>query len=512
MKVFEIGRLSENNCCINNSTVSRRHATLTLDDDGQHGTLRDLNSSQGTYVNGNPQRIVGEVRVSRKDVIRFGSEVTNIDGIIKMANQTKFSKPFHGTQSGQDCKTIGKSPENQIVLNYDDVSRKHAMIYKDSTGSIIIEDLNSTNGTYVNGIKVTSKKLVAGDKVTITRNYPIEWQSLFGGNVGPSPREKSSMGNWLKIAAAVVLVALIGGGVYVLYDHLKKDQGEEVVEINKEYIYKKYHSAVCWVLVEYGYQVYVDGDNFTPILCQYCEITPRETVHIEGNSLVGGTIGAEGTAFFISKDGKLATNLHVSRPWLFSDDAETLESVTNQILAILATRNPILTRSKVEVKGVVEGMYIIPDCLPVSQANAVECEEYRGHNDIEKDVAVLQTKTRKLPEGVTDIVDIDNANVTEDALTEGRTVYTIGYPYGMDVAMDSNENLKNQVHEGSITQNRGDYEFGHDAATAGGASGSPIWNKEGELIGIHHAGMTGVTGAQGFNRAIKAKYLLELIK
>ena len=78
--------------------------------------------------------------------------------------------------------------------------------------------------------------------------------------------------------------------------------------------------------------------------------------------------------------------------------------------------------------------------------------------------------------------------------------------------MNSNLELKNQVHGGSITQNRGDYEFGHDAETAGGASGSPIINDKGKLIGIHHAGMTGVTGAQGFNWAIKAKYISELLK
>jgi hypothetical protein len=37
-------------------------------------------------------------------------------------------------------------------------------------------------------------------------------------------------------------------------------------------------------------------------------------------------------------------------------------------------------------------------------------------------------------------------------------------------------------------------------------------NDKGRLVGIHHAGMTGVTGAQGFNRAIKAKYIYDLLK
>ena len=157
-------------------------------------------------------------------------------------------------------------------------------------------------------------------------------------------------------------------------------------------------------------------------------------------------------------------------------------------------------------------MDIVPDGLPISESNAIECEEIKGYDDVNKDVAILQTKTRKLPIDVKNIIDINKADLSEDVLTEGRTVFTIGFPYGADIALDSNQDLKNQVHDGAVTQNRGDYEFGHDAETAGGASGSPIFNDKGKLIGVHHAGMTGVTGAQGFNRAIKAKYVVDLVK
>ncbi|MDE5981207.1 MAG: serine protease, partial [Bacteroidaceae bacterium] len=104
---------------------------------------------------------------------------------------------------------------------------------------------------------------------------------------------------------------------------------------------------------------------------------------------------------------------------------------------------------------------------------------------------------------------INDSDASEEALTEGRTLFTIGFPYGANIAQDSRRDLKNQVHGGSVTQNKGEYEFGHDAETAGGASGSPILNDKGCLIGVHHAG---VTGSQGFNYAIKVKYLIDLIK
>jgi V8-like Glu-specific endopeptidase len=84
------------------------------------------------------------------------------------------------------------------------------------------------------------------------------------------------------------------------------------------------------------------------------------------------------------------------------------------------------------------------------------------------------------------------------------------YTLSVFLMADTEKGLQNQLQSGSITQSRGDYEFGHNAATAGGASGSPVLNEKGKLIGVHHAGMTGLTGAQGFNWAIKAKFVLEL--
>ena len=61
---------------------------------------------------------------------------------------------------------IGRSSELDIVLVEDMVSRKHAKITL--TGSkITIEDLGSTNGTFVNGEKVKSSRLKEGDRILV---------------------------------------------------------------------------------------------------------------------------------------------------------------------------------------------------------------------------------------------------------------------------------------------------------------------------------------------------------
>lgn len=61
---------------------------------------------------------------------------------------------------------IGRSSELDIVLVEDMVSRKHAKITL-SAGKITIEDLGSTNGTFVNGEKVKTSRLKEGDRILV---------------------------------------------------------------------------------------------------------------------------------------------------------------------------------------------------------------------------------------------------------------------------------------------------------------------------------------------------------
>lgn len=61
---------------------------------------------------------------------------------------------------------IGRTPENQIRLNKPAVSRRHAQIAQSESG-YILRDLNSENGSYVNGERVKERSLADGDRVQI---------------------------------------------------------------------------------------------------------------------------------------------------------------------------------------------------------------------------------------------------------------------------------------------------------------------------------------------------------
>ncbi len=65
--------------------------------------------------------------------------------------------------------TIGREEGNVLRLNDERVSRYHAKVQSDS-GEIILTDLESTNGTRVNGAVVQIRRLRAGDRVAVGRS------------------------------------------------------------------------------------------------------------------------------------------------------------------------------------------------------------------------------------------------------------------------------------------------------------------------------------------------------
>ena len=64
--------------------------------------------------------------------------------------------------------TIGRAPDNAVIIDNPAVSGHHARVFSES-GAVILEDLNSTNGTFVNGTRVQSAQLSSGDRLQIGR-------------------------------------------------------------------------------------------------------------------------------------------------------------------------------------------------------------------------------------------------------------------------------------------------------------------------------------------------------
>ncbi len=69
---------------------------------------------------------------------------------------------------GPNSTLIGRNPSTHVTLTDEGTSREHAVISHDD-GVYTIEDLQSTNGTKVNGKRVRIAELHDGDEVQIGR-------------------------------------------------------------------------------------------------------------------------------------------------------------------------------------------------------------------------------------------------------------------------------------------------------------------------------------------------------
>jgi len=67
---------------------------------------------------------------------------------------------------GDSPLIIGRSPDVEVTINDSNVSRRHAEVWRTAEG-VAIRDLESTNGTFVNGHRVSAVSLSPRDDVTI---------------------------------------------------------------------------------------------------------------------------------------------------------------------------------------------------------------------------------------------------------------------------------------------------------------------------------------------------------
>src|SRR4029077_11810669 len=81
-------------------------------------------------------------------------------------------------------ETIGRVQGNDIILPKGNVSKRHSRIVL-KAGKFIIVDLKSTNGTYVNGRKITSPLVIKGSDKIYIGDYILSVEDEAGGDAGP---------------------------------------------------------------------------------------------------------------------------------------------------------------------------------------------------------------------------------------------------------------------------------------------------------------------------------------
>ncbi|MCO4763608.1 MAG: FHA domain-containing protein [Myxococcales bacterium] len=192
---FVIGRSQSCDIVLAADNVSRRHGRLFTVDGRCY--VEDLKAANGVWLNG--KRIYNVTELPRSAQVRIGDFYLHIEGaaFARPMGPSTFANlvPVHGGNESfelnRQTTLIGRGKDCTLVINDPSVSRIHTKITQDDEGRVMVEDLRSSNGTYVNERRVDVQGLRHGDRVrfgTVGFIYQVEGEELASV---PAPAEWS---------------------------------------------------------------------------------------------------------------------------------------------------------------------------------------------------------------------------------------------------------------------------------------------------------------------------------
>lgn len=167
-----------------------------------------------------------------------------------------------------------------------------------------------------------------------------------------------------------------------------------------------------------------------------------------------------------------------------------------------------ITQSDIKITPKRVRVYIAMHGTEISPSSIIPCKVINLSSDNAIDVALVQTKDKKLPKQVTDFIHLDSASTADQNIKPGTKAYMLGYPMGTTLA-STKKGIRVQIYEGQINKESDGTSLQYNITSTHGASGSPVINDCGQLIAVNYAGFD---EAQGFNFGIVAKHALELFK
>ncbi|MCU0439669.1 MAG: FHA domain-containing protein [Raineya sp.] len=427
--------------------------------------------------------------------------------------------------------TIGKSSHNQIIIQDPYVSKEHLQITQDEQGNFFLEDLSSTNGTFVNGKKATSTILQLNDIVKIGDTI-LPWQSYFTEKQAYNDVQtgellkKISLGrasnNDFVISNTTVsshhaYLEIYKNGLLKIIDN-QSSNGTFInsKKINFAFITNKDSIALGDYTLSLN-QVLSTLVSQPSSTKQITEKAPQKNLifGIIFVSLVILGLGILATFYLLSNDYKIPENSQKKQDTLQKDSlkkdnkglSDLIEQAENSVFLVTPY-------ARGAAQGYGSGFFVTDTGIGVSNHhvfNSGNSWSIKLKNGKTHKVTKILKQDSKLDYVIfeTDAKNVKGLPIATEIPRKGHDVFVIGNPQGLELSVTKGIISGIRNYDTVIGQvSDGDDYLQMDAPISSGNSGGPVFNMQGEVVGISTMVITPIGGvSQNLNLAINIQKL-----
>lgn len=550
MKLLKIGHDSKCNIILSAPTVSALHAEMLLLDDGNI-ILTDMGSTNGTFVKGVKIAPGVDETIHRGDRVVFATTKLDWDTIPDITKEyAKYKQVIN----------IGKSYRNDIRLTNNICSRYHATLRITKDNKALLVDSGSKNGTKVNGIAIQpnkEKQIKPGDNVMCADEDITE-------EIKPYiPNTKAKI---IKILSAVACIAVLVVGGILAYPYIFPDGNydKELVTAMEKDGPAVLRPATVYVRACYHYEVTIEDCSIADEIWDSFKFNDPELVRPyqataffvdrEGRMVTNRHVAIPWDKDYRNEEEKDFTNklqqtvkntlykiLYFTKGYAtyldtrgeggFPKEAMAQAGYGAYIQYVDMMWNDAMKKSgnnrSLAIKTLSQNVEIIADKLQSSKLNIVgkmdyitvgyagrnythtdefeRCDVLGESGTADQDVAILQLNTKRTPDEIKYIYDINYFNTKQLVPLEDK-LFVIGYPLGLYWGLDDkSKSLEPSIRETKCSKEPSRYTFDFQESSQGGASGSPVFDEKGRVVGVLCTG-----AVVGPTQAVQAKYIKEL--
>lgn len=147
--------------------------------------------------------------------------------------------------------TIGRSTENDVVIQDPNVSRHHCQIVQKDNGTYGLVDFGSSNGTYINGQRISGQVVLNPNDVVRIGNTTLPWRNYFEKSFekrgeaavkqaeptvqphAPIPQKSNTKPLVIILVVLAIVALLVVGGIF-LFNNMDNDDKATSVQSENE--------------------------------------------------------------------------------------------------------------------------------------------------------------------------------------------------------------------------------------------------------------------------------------